>query len=259
MSLRSKREKDSVDNFEIYQNSYKLHQSFAHVFECSNTLRYEKLLKDQISLSVPGKKVLDIGCGLGNSSLELLKYQPEHVLGIDISTKFINYAKRYEQADKLHFMLQDIALPIEGKFDVIFGRSILHHLDYQEVLARLYCKNLNPGGVMLFMEPLGPNLLLRLYWRIAKNVHTLDEKPFIRQDLTWIKNNFEHFDLIPINYFSFLFGILSSKIFKSSDNWLMKICDIIDVNLAKIDYLKPNYRQGIFIIKKEQHQSNFQN
>ncbi|NJL52516.1 MAG: hypothetical protein HC930_10405 [Hydrococcus sp. SU_1_0] len=64
---------------------------------------------------------------------------------------------------------------------MIFGRAILHHLDYQEVLGRLYRDNLNPGGVMIFMEPLGSNLLLRLYWQLAKEAHTPDENLYARR------------------------------------------------------------------------------
>ena len=61
MYQRSEREKQSVDRSDIYQNSEKLHQSFAHVFGCPNTLRYEKLLQEKIALLVSGKKVLDKG------------------------------------------------------------------------------------------------------------------------------------------------------------------------------------------------------
>lgn len=250
METRSKREKDSVDESDIYQNSARLHQSFSHVFECPNTLRAEKILQNTIAHYVPHKKVLDIGCGTGNSSLALLEHNPISVCGIDISERFISYAKQFERESQLYFTLHDIATPIEGKFDVIYGRAILHHLDYREVLERLYSENLNPNGIMLFMEPLGSNLLLRLYWRFSQKVHTPDEKPFMRYDLAWLSGKFEHFFIVPINYFSFLFGILSSKVFERPDNYLMKICDFIDTNLAKIDYLKPNYRQAIFIIKK---------
>ena len=250
MHLRSQREKRSVDYSKIYQNSVQWHRNFAHVFQCPNTLRHEQVLRDLISFYVPGKKVLDIGCGPGGSSLDLLRQQASYVYGIDISERFISLAKQNEQKNRLDFALHDVSQPIPGKYDVIFGRAILHHLDYQEVLLRLYADNLTTGGIMLFMEPLGSNLLLRLYWQIAKNAHTPDEKPFMRQDLNWLSSQFNHFTMIPINYFSLLFGILSSKLFTSPDNWLMKISDILDTKLVKIDYLKPHYRQAIFLIQK---------
>lgn len=106
---------------------------------------------------------------------------------------------------------------------------------------------------MIFFEPLGSNLLLRLYWLLGKNVHTPDEKPFMRKDLNWLEANFPSFRLIAVNYFSFLFGLISSKFFASPNNWLLRLCDYIDITLAKTEYLKPQYRQGIFIIKKAQH------
>jgi hypothetical protein len=100
------------------------------------------------------------------------------------------------------------------------------------------------------MEPLGSNLLLRLYWQFAKDAHTPDEKPFMRQDLHWLQRQFSQFTFIPINYFSLLSGILSSKIFSRPDNLLMKISDILDTKLAMVSYLQPNYRQAIFVISK---------
>lgn len=251
MNLRSQREKESVDYTNIYQNSEQWHQNFAHVFQCPNSLRHEKTLKDLINLHVPGKRVLDIGCGYGGSSLDLLQQQASYVHGIDISERFIASARSFAQENRLDFDLHDISQPMTGNYDVIFGRAILHHLDYQEVLSRLYRDNLNPGGVMIFMEPLGSNLLLRLYWQFAKDAHTPDEKPFMRQDLQWLQRQFSQFTLIPINYFSLLSGILSSKLFKRPDNPLMKISDILDTKLAAISYLHPNYRQAIFVINKK--------
>jgi len=49
--------------------------------------------------------------------------------------------------------------PIEGTFDIIYGRAILHHVEYKTLLKRLYEKNLNSGGFMIFMEQLGSNSL----------------------------------------------------------------------------------------------------
>ncbi|MEL6929147.1 MAG: class I SAM-dependent methyltransferase [Cyanobacteria bacterium J06600_6] len=250
MNLRSQRERESVDQTDIYQNSEQWHQNFAHVFQCPNTLRHEATLKELLSLHVPGKRVLDIGCGYGGSSIDLLEQQASYVHGIDISERFIASAKNFAQPQRLDFNLHDISQPIAGKYDVVFGRSILHHLDYQEVLSRLYTDNLNPNGIMIFMEPLGSNLLLRLYWQVAKNAHTPDERPFMRQDLNWLSHQFKQFTLIPINYFSLVFGIISSKLLSRPDNLVLKLSDILDTKLATISYLRPNYRQAIFVINK---------
>ena len=250
MNLRSQRERESVDHTDIYQNSEQWHQNFAHVFQCPNTLRHETTLKELLALHVAGKRVLDIGCGYGGSSIDLLQQQASYVHGIDISERFIASAQSFAQPNRLDFDLHDISQPIKGKYDVIFGRSILHHLDYQEVLSRLYTDNLNPNGIMIFMEPLGSNLLLRMYWQIAKDAHTPDERPFMRRDLDWLSHQFNRFTLIPINYFSLLFGIVSSKLFSRPDNRIMKISDFIDTKLAAVGYLRPNYRQAIFVINK---------
>ena len=139
--------------------------------------------------------------------------------------------------------------PIKGTYDIIFGRAILHHIDYKVVLKRLYYSNLNYGGIMIFVEPLGSNLLIRLFKLIVKSAHTSDEKPFFRQDLRWLRENFE---MYPINYFSLVFGILSSIIFSNSHNYLMRLSDKIDFWLGKkVRLLAPNFRAAILIIKKK--------
>ena len=250
MNLRSIREKESVDRSDIYQKSEAWHQSYAHVFQCPNSMRHEATLQKIIGDRISGKRVLDIGCGYGGSSIELLEQQASYVMGVDISERFIATARNYAQKDRLDFILHDISQPISGQYDLIFGRAILHHLDYQEVLQRLYRDNLNPGGSMIFMEPLGSNPLLKLYWWIAKDAHTPDERPFMRSDLRWLQSQFEQFTLIPINCFSLPLGILSSKLLSRPDNLLMQLADWLDTKLANIKYLQAEYRQAIFVIGK---------
>ncbi len=102
---------------------------------------------------------------------------------------------------------------------------------------------------MVFVEPLGSNLLIRLFKLIVKSAHTSDEKPFFRQDLRWLRENFE---MLPINYFSLVFGILSSIIFSSPYNYLMRLSDKIDFWLGRnVRLLAPNFRAAILIIKKK--------
>jgi 2-polyprenyl-3-methyl-5-hydroxy-6-metoxy-1,4-benzoquinol methylase len=38
-----------------------------------------------------------------------------------------------------------------SSYDLIIGRAVLHHVDYQQVLRQLYDNNLNPGGKMFFI------------------------------------------------------------------------------------------------------------
>ena len=185
---------------------------------------------------------MDIGCGSGISSQNLHFYGASYVLGIDISERFISEAKKREIKGRLEFLNRDLMSPIEGTYDIIFGRAILHHIDYKVVLKSLYYSNLNYGGIMVFMEPLGSNLLIRLSKFIVKSAHTPDEKPFFRQDLRWLRENFWNFEMYPINYPSLVFGILSSIIFSNPHNYLMRLSDKINFWLGKkVRLLAPNF------------------
>ena len=146
------------------------------------------------------------------------------------------------------FFEHDAHLPLPERYDVIFGKAILHHLDYREVLPRLARDNLTPGGRMIFVEPLGENVLMRIYWRLGQRFHTPDERPFRRADLRWLEQTFPGFELIPFNYASLLAGIVSSFVFRRPDNGLMRACDRLDQRLARLDWFRPRFRSAIFQI-----------
>lgn len=251
MSSRAEREKAAYDEHGVFESSHGWHVRFRHVFECPNTLRNEGLLEARLRAAVAGGRVLDIGCGDGASSEALLELGAASVLGIDVSETFIAKARGREQPGRLEFVNGDVGAPLEGEFDVICGRAILHHLDYRGVLERLHQSNLKTGGSMIFMEPLGSNLLIRLFHAVAPRAHTPDERSFLRSDLRWFRRRFARLEILPVNYLSFPAAILSSLVFPSADNVLMRLCDRADGWLARhVPPLVPQFRQAILVIGK---------
>ena len=252
MDNRTKREKKAYDADNINEINSKWHIKFSHVYKCPNTIRYKKIFYALIRSNIPGKKVLEIGCGRGNLSQQLFSFGANYVYGIDLSEKFISEAKNKEIPGKLEFSNKDVVGAVEGLFDIICGSGILHHINYKPVLNHLYSSNLTPGGLMIFREPLGSNLFMKLWFALGKKAHTPDERPFYKKDLEWLENTFRCVDIIPINFFSFPAGILSSIIFSNADNFIMQLCDKIDYWIAKnIKLLHPNFRQALIIIKKD--------
>lgn len=248
---REGREKFAYDEGSVLEISSRWHRRFSHVMESPNTLRKEVFFDELIRSNAKGKKVLDIGCGRGGTSKNVLSQGANFVYGIDISEKEVSIAKQLEEKGRLKFECKSVSQPIEGKYGFIMGRSILHHVDYQEVLLRLYNENLNENGAMVFWEPLGSNILLRLYWLIARNAHTNDERPFYLKDLQWLRHKFPKIEFFPINFLSFIMGIISSKFMANADNLLMRWCDKLDILLEnQIKFLMPYYRQIIIFIRK---------
>ena len=101
-----------------------------------------------------GLKVLDLGCGTGNSTS---LFPESNYTGIDISKKYIELArKKYPHH---HFIAGDAGeIAWDGGYDVILINSLLHHLPDDAVLkiAKKSVRSLADGGVVIIQEPLVP-------------------------------------------------------------------------------------------------------
>lgn len=116
--------------------------------------------------------VLEIGCGTGLFSGKVFHKTKCKLTSIDISPELINDAKN--KYPEITFKLEN-AMNISfqsNTFDVVFGSSVLHHLDFKKSLQEFF-RVLKPEGRMAFAEPnmLNPQIL------IQKNI------PFIKKML----------------------------------------------------------------------------
>jgi len=248
---RAAREQTAYDSGQVDEVMTRWHGLFPHVFASPNTLRHEKIFDDRTRDAVVGKSVLDIGCGPGESSRRLLELGASRVLGIDISQREISQAAAHAVPGTLDFVVADVTRGLDGTFDAIFGRSILHHLDFRAFLPRIYEENLTPGGTMLFMEPLGSNLMVRVYGRVVSAAHTPDEQSLLRADLAWFKDTFPQVTIRPINYVTFPASIITSLVWpKSANNVVLRWADRVDERLARRPKLIHHFRQASIIIKK---------
>jgi 2-polyprenyl-3-methyl-5-hydroxy-6-metoxy-1,4-benzoquinol methylase len=108
---------------------------------------------------VRGKRVLDLGCGMGEETAYLARLGAR-VTAIDISQKGIEITRRRAEhngvaanvdarvmrADKTEFAAES--------FDAVHGLGILHHLGVDVGLREVH-RVLKPGGIGVFYEPLG--------------------------------------------------------------------------------------------------------
>jgi tocopherol O-methyltransferase len=103
----------------------------------------------------PGSRILDIGCGLGGSSLFLAKKFHASVTGITISSVQVEMAKRAatEQHLDANFLLMDAeAMIFDHQFDVLWSvESISHYQDRQKFFDSA-AKFLKPGGTFAITD-----------------------------------------------------------------------------------------------------------
>jgi ubiquinone/menaquinone biosynthesis C-methylase UbiE len=104
------------------------------------------------------KKVLDIGCGVGNMALAASKLGASEIYGVDINltdfgeTHFKKLAKEKKiSIDKIKFIEDRVEnVKFDGEyFDVITIVDVLEHVDNPEILLKEAYRILKPEGYLL--------------------------------------------------------------------------------------------------------------
>ena len=135
----------------------------------------------QVGLTLNGKSILELGAGTGALTIALLRgSEINHAYATDISSTFLRHLlKRAGSDSRLTAVRCDCnELPVrESSIDVVFGRSILHHLlDYDTVVKQVE-KILRPGGAAIFFEPIiDGKLVIALYASLIFELSADDQR-----------------------------------------------------------------------------------
>ena len=143
-----------------------------------------------------GKRVLEVGCGEGQASVQLA-YCGADVTGLDISSAAIAAAQARAELDGVQVRFMEANLETdslgEGRFDVVWCDMILHHVVPQldRVMSTIHTA-LRPGGMFIAREPLAYAAWLKSVRR-AVPLHlpeTPDEQPLRPSELAIMKKHF---------------------------------------------------------------------
>ena len=98
------------------------------------------------------KKVLDIGCGMGQHALQYSKKGALSVLGIDISEKMLAYARKNNGASNIEYRrlaFEDLD-DLDEKFDVITSSLAFDYVENFGRLMKQIYSHLNENGKCVF-------------------------------------------------------------------------------------------------------------
>lgn len=133
----------SVGSFEFFrENSHKRYFVEPHLKEFAGFHKYQ------------GKRVLEIGCGIGADAVEFVKHGAEYV-GIDISAESVKLAqKRFKVeglAGEFHIHSGDQDLTQFGTFDLVYSCGVLHHYPNIEQIINNVYQVLSKNGEFKFL------------------------------------------------------------------------------------------------------------
>jgi SAM-dependent methyltransferase len=139
-----------------------------------------------------GKKVLEIGCGEGSIAVALAQ-SGAIVEAIDISPVAITSARRTALPQNANVMFRVMGADTldypDAFFDLVCGRSILHHLPLDRAVREIR-RVLKPEGSAVFLEPLAHNPLINLIRRLTPQLRSPDEQPLSLGDLRAFRREF---------------------------------------------------------------------
>ncbi len=149
--------------------------------------------------------VLELGCGTGLFTRIIYERTKATINAIDISEELIYIAKEKYDFAKFSIMNAEYLNFDSNQFDVVFGSSVLHHLNYRIALKEVY-RVLKPGGRMIFAEPnmLNPHIFLQKKFPFLKR-HFGDcphETAFTRWQLAKTLNSlgFSSIEVVPYDF-----------------------------------------------------------
>lgn len=98
-------------------------------------------IQNLVGDELKGKRVLDMGCGAGDSTRTLaLLGPPAELIGMDLSAEMINKAREKTPEElKITFIVNNIVEPHNlGQFDVVFLLHVIHFADTESNLLKFY-------------------------------------------------------------------------------------------------------------------------
>lgn len=152
------------DDFDAYAKDYRhIHnESLKFSGADSDYFSEQKIEEVRKNETMQSPKILDLGCGDGNSAVFFRKhFKACEYFGLDTSKESVSIASSRELFGATFSYYNGFDLPFsDGAFDIVFIACVLHHIDsrqHEKILAEVK-RVLRPGGRLYIFEhnPLNP-------------------------------------------------------------------------------------------------------
>ncbi len=208
---------------------------------------YEEAIRDAMAIC-QGRIVLEIGSHSWSGWLEKNHIYPAALHAINISEaeleKGRSEARHSVNKPVFHLMDAHALQFADESFDVVYGSSILHHLNVGVALREI-ARVLKGDGRVVFREPLGINPIAKLIRRFTPSARTVDEQPLGFRELALFKRHFE-VELRAGEFLSVPLGVLSGLVLSRPRNPLTYTAYVLDKQLLQVaPCLKYWYRQAL--------------
>jgi SAM-dependent methyltransferase len=189
-------------NAAIHSSESEFHDRWAHdtplwkiavreAFEAPTAVENRAILA--LMGDLRGKRLLDVGCGLGESSV-YFALRGADVTALDLSPGMVDCAMALGKAHgvSIHGMVQSgerLDVP-EEHYDIVYVANTIHHVTDKDLLFRQIHKALKPGGRFFSFDPIAYNPVIEVYRRMATQVRTEDEAPLTFGDVATARKYF---------------------------------------------------------------------
>lgn len=162
--------------------------------------------------------VVDFGAGSGRITIPLLKNNFS-VYAIDVSRQSLENLRKTAKKLLLRSLKTTTFLPNDRKFKAIVGADILHHVELDKYLQKIF-NSLEKGGRVIFSEPCAFNLAWYIYLPIASDWKL--ERGLLNCTYSNLKNKFEDYGFKNVTISGL--GLFPRPFF----NWSKKLCKLND-------------------------------
>ncbi len=128
----------------------------SYISDFDTSRRVKVLVHDLLgSASLRGMRVLEVGCGLGYFTRELLRFDPAKITALDISPTLIkNLAASCPQVECVVADALDLDSALGNRqFDVVLSSEVIEHTPNPSLAFAQMARHLGPGGRLVLSVP----------------------------------------------------------------------------------------------------------